>query len=207
MNIDTELNLAEAAMQLGTSVGKLINCGAHGKLTISVVANDWPIRTDNETAETISDLVALVPDDLLQSYGAEFTLVREAVTLDEGKIVTLVEPIKLLRGALYVTAEEFRRFLAKHGDAKDQLAGTPPYLDEGNAFYSEELDAAVDTWMMLFASGEFDRQGKAVKDHINKHLAKKYRHLGGGARERIATVVNPIKYKDGGSPPTPTEKT
>ena len=207
MNIDTELNLAEAATQLGTSPGKLIKCGAHEKLTISVVADDWAIRTDNDIAETISGLVALAPDDLLRSYGADFTLVRKVVTLDEGETVTLVEPVKLLRGVLYVTAEEFRRFLAKHGDAKNQLAGAPPYLVEGNAFYSEELGAAVDTWMTLFASGEFDRQGMAVKDHINKHLAKKYRHLGGGARERIATLVNPIKYKDGGSPPTPIKKT
>ncbi len=207
MDIDTELNLAEAATQLGTSPGKLIKCGAHGKLTISVVADDWPIRTDNGIAETISGLVALVPDDLLQSYGADFTLVRKVVTLDEGETVTLVEPIKLLRGVLYVTAEEFRRFLAKHVDAKNQLADTPPYLDEGNAFYAAELGAAVDTWMTLFASGEFDRQGKAVKEHINKHLAKKYRHLGGGARKRIATLVNPIMYKDGGPPPTLTKKT
>ena len=207
MYIDTELNLAEAATRLSTSVEKLIKCGAHGQLTISVVANDWSIRTDNETAETISDLVALVPDDLLQSYGAEFTLVRKVVTLDEGETVTLVEPIKLLLGVLYVTAEEFRRFQAEHGDAKNQLAGTPPYLDKGNAFYSKELDVAVDTWMSLFAGGEFDRQGKAAKDHINDHLGKKYRHLRAGARARIATLVNPIKYKDGGPPPTPTQKT
>lgn len=207
MDLDTELNLAEAGTQLGTSVEKLIQWGAHGKLTISAVADDWPIRAENETIETISGLVALVPDDLLQSYGAEFTLVRKVVTVDEGEIVTLVEPIKLLRGVLYVTAEEFRRFLAKHGDAKDQLAGTPPYLNEGNAFYSEELDVAVDTWMTLFASGEFDRQGKAVKEHIYMHLAKKYRHLRAGAKERIATLVNPRKYKDGGPPPTPTKKT
>ena len=170
MEIDTELNLAEAATQLGTSVGKLIKCGAHEKLTISVIADDWPICADGE-----------------------------AVTLDE--------PVDLLRGLLYVTAEEFRRFQAKHGDAKSQLAGTPPYLDKGNAFYSKELDAAVDTWMSLFANGEFDRQGKAAKDHIFDHLGKKYRHLRAGAKGRIATLVNPIKYKDGGPPPTPTQKT
>ncbi len=207
MDIDTELNLAEAATQLGTSVGKLVKCGAHEKLTISVIADDWPICADNETAKTISGLVALVPDDLLRSYGADFTRVRQVVDPKDGEAVTLDEPVELLRGLLYVTAEEFRRFQAKHGDAKNQQAGTPLYLDESNAFYSEELDAAADTWMTLFANGEFDRRGKAVKEHINRHLAKKYRHLRAGAKGRIATLVNPIKYKDGGPPPTPTQKT
>ncbi len=207
MNIDTELNLAEAATRLSTSVGQLIKCGAHGQLTISVVANDWPIRTDNDTAETISDLVALVPDDLLQSYGADFTCVRQVVDPKDGEAVTLDGSVELLRGLLYVTAEEFRRFQAEHGDPKNQLAGTPPYLDKGNAFYSKELDVAVDTWMSLFANGEFDRRGKAAKDHINDHLGKKYRHLRASSKGRIATLVNPIKYKDGGPPPTPTQKT
>jgi len=70
-------------MQLGTSVEKLIQFGAHGDLTVSVIAKDWPAHTESETAETISGLVYLVPSDLLQSYVAEFVLVHKVVTADK----------------------------------------------------------------------------------------------------------------------------
>jgi len=207
MDIDTELNLAEAATQLGTSVGKLIKCGAHGKLTISVVADDWPIRAENETAESISGLVDLVPDDLLQSYGAEFTLVRKVVTLNEGETVALVEPIKLLRGALYVTAKEFRRFRDKHGSAAGRTEGIPPYLDSSHSLKSPQLKIAIEAWSALFASGEFDPKGRAVKYRIEQCLAKNHGELSTNARENIATLINPEIYKDGGTPRTPDTKT
>ena len=207
MDFDTELNLAEAATQLGTSVEKLIKCGAHRKLTISVVADDWPIRAENETAESISGLVDLVSDDLLQSYGTDFTFVRKVVTLNEGETVALVEPIKLLRGALYVTAEEFRRFRDKHGSAAGRTEGIPPYLDSSHSLKSPQLKIAIEAWSAVFASSEFDPKGRAVKYRIEQWLAKNHGELSTNARENIATLINPEIYKDGGTPRTPDTKT
>ena len=202
MNIYTELNLAEAATQLGTSVGKLMKCGAHGKLTISVVANDWPIRTENETAETIGDLVALTPDDLLQSYGADFTRVRKIVTLDEGETVTLIEPVDLLHGRLYVTAEEFRRFRDKYGGVVSHAEEIPPYLDSSHQWYSPELATAVESWMAHFADTSFDPGNRTTKSYVEHWLTAKIPGLSGNAFKRIATLVNPKKSKKGGTPPT-----
>jgi hypothetical protein len=207
MDLDTELNLAQAATQLGTSVGKLIKYGAHGKLTISVVANDWPIRTDNETAETISGLVALVPDDLLQSYGADFTLVRNVVTLDAGETVFLLEPIKLLRGVLFVTAEEYRRFRRKLGNAATQGEDVPLYLDSNHEWHSSQLAVAIEAWTALFSSGDFDPKGKSAKFRILQWLAKNAGDLKPNARANIATCVNPDKGKGGGNPSTPIKST
>ena len=205
MDIDTELNLTEAATHLGTSVGKLIKCGAHGKLTISVVANDWPIRTDNETAETISDLVALVPDDLLQSYGAEFTLVRKVVTLDEGETLALVEPIKLLRGVLYVTAGEFRRFRRECGGSVILGDDVPPYLDSTHRWRSPELMLAVEAWLAHFSDPSFEPGNRTTKQHIERWLMARDSDLLVTVRQRIATLVNPEKAKKGGAPTTPTQ--
>jgi hypothetical protein len=207
MELDIELNLAEAAMQLGTSVEKLIQFGAHGDLTISVVANVWPVHTESETAETISGLVNLVPSDLLQSYVAEFVLVHKIVTADESETVTLAEPVKLLRGMLYVTAEEFRRFRDKHGSAAGRAEGIPPYLDPSHNLKSPQLAIAIEAWLALFASDEFDPKGRAVKQRIDEWLAKNHGKLSASARENIATLINPEIYKDGGSPRTPGAKT
>lgn len=207
MELDIELNLAEAAMQLGTSVEKLIQFGAHGDLTISVVANDWPVHTESETAETITGLVNLVPSDLLQSYVAEFVLVHKVVTANDNETVTLAEPVEVLRGVLYVTAEEFRRFRDKHGSAAGRTEGIPPYLDSSHSLQSSQLAIAIQAWLALFVSGEFDPKGRAVKQRIEEWLAKNHRELSTNARENIATLINPEIYKEGGTPRTPGTKT
>jgi hypothetical protein len=205
MELDVELNLAEAAMQLGTSVEKLIQFGAHGDLAISVVAKDWPARKESETAETISGLVDLVSGDLLQSYVADFVLVHKVVTTDDRETVTLAEPVEVLRGLLYVTGEEFRRFRDKHGSAAALTEGLPPHLDSSHRLQSPQLIVAIEAWSALFASGEFDPKGRAVKYRIEQWLAKNHGELSASARENIATLINPKIYKDGGTPRIPGE--
>ena len=190
-------------MQLGTSVEKLIQFGAHGDLMISVIAKNWPVHTESETAETISGLVNLVPSDLLQSYVAEFVLVHNVVTADESETVALAEPVEVLRGLLYVTGEEFRRFRHKHGSAAARTEGLPPYLDSSHNLKSPQLRIAIEAWSALFASGEFDPKGRAVKYRIEQWLAKNHGELSASARENIATLINPEIYKDGGTPRTP----
>lgn len=205
MELDVELNLAEAAMQLGTSVEKLIQFGAHGDLTISVIANEWPVRTESETAEPISGLANLVPDDLQQSYVSDVVLVRKVVTDNENEAVVLAEPVELRRGLLFVTGEEFRRFRDKHGSNAGRTEGVPPYLDPSHNLKSPQLKVAIEAWSALFASGDFDPKGKAVKYRIDQWLLKNHRELSSNAREKIATLINPEIFKDGGTPRTPGE--
>ena len=110
MDLDTELDLAEAAKLLGVRPEKLIRWGANGKLMISVMAEDWSVRTENGTAKIINCLVDLLPEDLRPSYNADSTRVRKVKTLDEGDVFMLDQPVELLRGKLFVAADEFRRF-------------------------------------------------------------------------------------------------
>jgi len=205
MDLDTELNLAEAATQLGTSVEKLIKCGAHGKLTISVVAHDWPICAENETAESIDGLVDLVPNDLLKSYTADFTMVREVVNRDNGKTVTLDDPVKLLRGVLHVTAEEFRQFRRECGGAVSHGDDVPPYLDSTHRWRSPELMLAVDAWMAHFANASFEPGKITTKQHIERWLMARKPDLSINAKKRIATLANPKNAKRGGVRPTLTK--
>ena len=203
MELDLEIILAEAATKLSTSVVKLIQCGAHGTLMISVIANDWAIRTENETAETISGLVALVPDDLLQSYGADFTRIHQVVTDDDGEVVTLRKPIDVNHAVHFVTAEEFARFRDKYGGVASRDEEIPPYMDPSHNMKSPQLAAAIQAWMALFASGEFDPEGKSVKRHIEQWLVKNHSELSASVRKNIATLIIPKIYKKGGPPRTP----
>ena len=207
MEMDIELNLAEAAMQLSTSVEKLIQFGANGDLTISVVANNWRVHTESEPSGIVNGLVSLVPSDLLQSYVAEFVLVHEVVETSENETVTLAEPVKILRGLLFVTAEEFRRFRDRYGSSAARTDGVPQYLDSGHSLSSPQLAIAIQAWQALFADGTFDPKGKAVKQRIEQWLAKNHRELSNHARENIATLILPKKYKDGGTPRTPGTNT
>ena len=207
MEMDIELNLAEAAMQLSTSVEKLIQFGANGDLTISVVANNWRVHTEGEPSGIVNGLVSLVPSDLLQSYVAEFVLVHEVVETSENETVTLAEPVKILRGLLFVTAEEFRRFRDRYGSSAARTDGVPQYLDSGHSLSSPQLAIAIQAWQALFADGTFDPKGKAVKQRIEQWLVKNHRELSNHARENIATLILPKKYKDGGTPRTPGTKT
>jgi len=207
MELDIELNLAEAAMQLNTSVEKLIQFGAHGDLTISAVADKWRVHTESEPSAPVSGLVNLVPGDLLQSYVADFVLVHKVVVPSEDETVTLAEPVKILRGLLYVAAEEFRRFRDTYGSSAARIDGDPPYLDPSRSLKSPQLAIAIQAWLALFADGTFDPKGKAVKQSIEQWLAKNHRELSNNARGNIATLILPQKYKDGGPPRTPGTKT
>lgn len=204
MELDTELDLAEVAQRIGTSLEKLIRFGAHGKLTISVVSNKWPIHSENEDTETVNGLVHLVPADLLQSYTADFTLIRSVVTVDD-KIVELVEPVKVLRGVLLVTANEFRRFRDDFGKLAIDTAETPPYLDSNHEWYSSQLAMAIHGWTALFSGGAFDAKGKSVKQCIEQWLSMNGDALSDNAKENIATLINPDKAKKGGAPSTPAK--
>ena len=204
--MEIDLNLAEARMKLELSVDELIRYAAKGALQITVVADEWLVRTDKDSDEVIRGLVYLVPEDLLQGMTADHTVVRTIILPESGGRVSLVEPVSLPRGVLFIEAEEFRRFQLEYSDAQNKVMGTPPYMIKSDA-YSEELAAAVDTWMALFASGDFDRQGKAVKLHIDEYLLKNHANLTPTTRKRIAIVVNPTNFKVGGPPPTPTQKT
>lgn len=207
MEMDIELNLAEAAMQLSTSVEKLIQFGANGDLTISVVANNWRVHTEGKPSRTVNGLVSLLPNDLLQSYVADFVLVHVVVATSENETVTLAEPVEILRGLLFVTAEEFRRFRDKYGSSAARTDEIPQYLDSGHSLGSPQLAIAIQAWLALFADGTFDPKGKAVKQCIEQWLAKNHGELSNHARENIATLILPKKYKDGGTPRTPGTKT
>lgn len=152
MNIDTELNLAEAAARFNEPLSKLIQWGTHGKLTISVVAADWLVRSDNEAAITVSGLVDLVPDDLLQSYGADFVRVRQVVTRNENEPVTLIDPVEVRLGILYVIDEELRRFRHTYGALLNLGHGIPAHLDTAHPWKSSLLITAVEAWTDIFAA-------------------------------------------------------
>ncbi len=119
--------------------------------------------------------------------------------------MALAEPVELLRGLLYVTAKEFRRFRDKHGSAAGRTAGLPPYLDSSHNLKSPQLRIAIEAWSALFASGEFDPKGRAVKYRIEQWLVKNHGELSASSRENIATLINPEIYKDGGTPRIPGE--
>ena len=202
-----EKTLIEAAAELDMPVHQLIRHGAHEDLTISTIANAWPIRTDNETLDTISGLVHLVPKDLLQGYNKDFVPVSCLVKLESGNAVDLVETINLRAGELYVAANEYQRFRDQISARDAQTDDLPPYLDKRNPLTSTNLIIAIEAWGALFASGEFDRQGKGSKDHIETWLSKHHGDLSDHARKQIATLVNPDTLKKGGADPTPIKKT
>ena len=205
MDLDTEFDLAEAAGLLGVSPEKLIRLGAKGTLTICVMAEEWPICTEDGAAKIFTGLVNLLPEDLKLSYVADFTKVRKVATLDEGDVLTLDQPVELRRGKLLVAPEEFRRFRRKYGGRVGQAEGAPPYLDSGHEWYSSQLAIAVQAWMELFSGGDFDAAGNSTKHNIHKWLSKNAGHLRSGTRENIAKLINPDDEKWGGAPRTPVK--
>ena len=205
MDLDTELDLREAAERLGVTAEKLIRWGANSKLAITVIADDWTIRTESGAVGSISGPANLVPKDLEQSFNADITLVREVATLDDGEVLTLDEPIELRRGMLFVTANEFRRFRSKYAGFVGRGDGIPPYLDDSHHWYSPKLAAAVQAWTALFADGNFQKGPKGVIDQIESWLMSNTDDLSPTARGYISKVVNPKKTKDGGAPPIPVK--
>ena len=199
MDLDTELDLGEAAERLGTSVEKLIRWGGNGKLAITVMADDWPIRTEDGAVGSISGSVNLIPQDLKLSFNAEFTEVRQVATHDDGEVVTLREPIDVNRGVHFVMAEEFKRFRRLYGGLICYGDEVPAYLDSEHEWRSSQLIVAIQAWTALFSSGDFDPKGKSVKLHIEQWLAKNGDGLSDNAKEYIATLVNPDTAKKGGA--------
>ena len=200
MELDTEMDLNEVAGLLGVTGEKLIRWAASGKLAITVLADDWPIRTEAGTVGSITGPANLVPKDLEQSFNADFTLVREVATLGDGEVLMLVEPVELRRGMLFVRADEFRRFRSKYAGFAGQGDGIPPYLDSSHEWYSPKLAAAVQAWMALFAEGNFRKGPKGAIDQIESWLMSNTNELSPTARGYISKVVNPKKTKDGGAP-------
>ena len=204
MGLKTEVTIAEAAAQLGEPLSKLRRWGAHGNLAISVVAGEWPIQSKRESGETISGLVNLVPDDLLQSYGADFVLVRR-VARSENETETLVSPVEVRLGILYVTEVELRRFRDTYGARLKQSNGDPAHLDFGHPWKSSLLITAIEAWTDLFADGVFDPNGRSPKQRIQEWLAKNAGNLQPSTRDDIAKLVNPDQSKGGGTPKTPNK--
>jgi len=207
MDLDTELDLREVAKLLGVTVEKLIRWGANGKLTITVTADDWRIRTETGAVGSISGSVDLLSQDLQLSYNADSTQVCKVSTRGDGEVLTLVEPLELRRGKLFVAPEELRRFRNKYGGLVGPIEGARPYLDSGHEWYSSQLAIAVQAWMALFSGGDFDAGHKSPKQNIREWLSKNAGHLPATTRENIAKLVNPTDAKKGGAPPTPVKYT
>ena len=200
--------LTELAHYVGKSVEDLVCYGADDKLTIQVIADNWPVKPTGEgsqrTEKTVDGQVALLAADLLKALGADFTTVRQVRT-GEGEIVTLEPAQKVLHGIHYVTAAERDRLREALkptpqptvAASKDAL---PPYLDPSHKYYSDTLEAAVSAWMALYTDRGFKKRSHGhklqIKSWLKKHRPDKVKS--DYARKNIATVVNPNKV--GGNP-------
>lgn len=201
--------LIEAAADLGVSVGDLIDFAADGQLTIHVIADHWTGKhaDDPETEATVDGPVDLDPADVLKSLHADHVTVRQVQSSD-GDRITLDPPQKIMRGVLYVTAEERQRLRAENESAEaaelriieeERLKDAPSYLDPNDAHYSEKLAAAVGAWIAIYADGGY-QTGMAHKEQIIDWLRAHHPEFSNRAHEQIATIVNP--NEKGGNPKT-----
>lgn len=187
--------LIEIERDLGVSIEELIQYAAHDELKISVIAQNWSGSSTDSLADTVlTGPVDLVASDLLQSFGADHTIVRKVQLHDEEAFVTLDTPVDLRRGLHFVTKGELERFRTEHCSAvQERESGSPPYLDPSHPMQSYELQTAIHAWLALYVAGEFKRPGLGHKIQIGTWLRKHHSELTDAARERIATVVNPNK--------------
>jgi len=80
------------------------------------------------------------------------------------------------------------------------------YLNPEHPYFARELTIAMECWKALFASGTYVKKRIATKAVIIKWLEKKGENLpksqklSGNAKERIATLINPVENKTGGLP-------
>ncbi len=201
--MDKFITLSEAARDLRTDVESLIRTAACGDLTLFAIADKWAVRHDDDTSpDELTGPVYLLAEDLLQGVGAEFTPVRQVQKPENEEVLTLRKSVKVLRGGLYVTAEEFHRFRRENALLLDIRADTAPYLNPDHEWYSPKLAAAVNAWMALFADGNFQKGHGGVIDQVEGWLmANNKDDLSPTARGYIAKVVNPKKTKDGGALP------
>ncbi len=205
--MDRIRDLCDLARDVNESLESLIRFGASGELTIYVMADDWPVRSNDETEDTVKGPVFLLAEDLHRSMNAQCTRVSQVRRPRDDEVLTLDKPVDVDRGIHFVTAEEAERFSRKHALTLRSSTETPSYLNPNHDFYSTELAIAVRAWVALFASGDFDPKGKSAKSRILQWLSKNAVDLTPTARANIATLVNPNKDKVGGNPTTPIKST
>ncbi len=203
--MDRIRDLCDLARDVNESLESLIRFGAIGELTIYVIADDWPVRSSDETEDTVKGPVFLLAKDLHQSLNAEVTKVSQVRRPEHDEFVTLDEPVEVARGVHFVSAEEAERFSREHALTLKSSSDTPSYLNRNHDFYSTELATAVKAWMALFADGSFKPGGKTIRQRIELWLTAQRLGLKENAEQRIASVVNPDTKKGGGSPRTPTK--
>ena len=203
--MDRIRDLCDLARDVNESLESLIRFGAIGELTIYVIADDWPVRSSDETEDTVKGPVFLLAKDLHQSLNAEVTKVSQVRRPEHDEFATLDEPVEVARGVHFVSAEEAERFSREHALTLKSSSDTPSYLNRNHDFYSTELATAVKAWMALFADGSFEPGGKTIRQRIELWLSAQRLGLKENAEQRIASVVNPDTKKGGGSPRTPTK--
>ncbi len=203
--MDRIRDLCDLARDVNESLESLIRFGAGGELTIYVIAHDWPVRSNNDTEDTVRGPVFLLAEDLHQSMYTQCTTVSQVRRPSDDEVVTLDEPVDVDRGVHFVTQEEAERFSRKHALTLKSSSETPSYLNPNHESYSTELAIAVKAWMALFADGSFERGNKTPRQHVERWLKARRFGLKGNAEQRIASLVNPDKAKGGGAPRTPTK--
>lgn len=200
------LSLIEAANDLGSDPELLIRSAALGDLTIFVFAKSWSVSGVNKSEKEVLDgPVYLLAKDLMHSVGADYTPVREVRKPDTDDVFSLDDPREKMRGALYVTAEEFGRFRRERAFTLNLKTDVAPYLDAKHEWHAPELALAVEAWMAIFADSQFRLRGKTAKTHVNRWLSARNARLSDNAMARIATLVNPRDAKKGGAPTTSVE--
>ncbi len=203
--MDRIRDLCDLARDVNESLESLIRFGASGELSIYVIAHDWPVRSNNDTEDTVKGPVFLQAEDLHQSMNAQCTRVSQVRRPSDDEIVTLDESVDVDRGVHFVTQEEAERFSRKHALTLKSSSETPSYLNPNHESYSTELAIAVKAWMALFADGSFERGNKTPRQHIERWLKAMRFGLKSNAEQRIASLVNPDPAKVGGSPRTPNK--
>ncbi len=203
--MDRLRDLCELARDVNESVESLIRFGANDELSIFVIADDWPVRSGDDTVDIVRGQMFLAPEDLLQSLNAQCTRVCQVRRPKDDAILTLEVPVEVNRGIHFVTAEEAERFSREHALTLKSSSDTPSYLNPNHDFYSKELAVAVKAWVVLFADGSFERGYSTPRQHIERWLRAGKFDLDENAMQRIATLVNPKKSKKGGTRTTLAE--
>ncbi len=203
--MDRLRDLCELARDVNETLESLIRFGASGELSISVIADDWAVRSGDDTVDIVRGQMFLAPEDLLQSLNAQCTRVCQVRRPKDDAILTLEVPVEVNRGIHFVTADEAERFCREHALTLKSTGDTPPYLNPNHDFYSEELAIAVRAWVALFADGSFEKGYKTPRQHIERWLRAGKFDLDENAEQRIATLVNPKTSKKGGTRTTSAE--
>lgn len=203
--MDRLRDLCELARDVDESLESLVRFGAGGELSILVIADDWLVGSNGDTEDKVTGPVRLVPEDLLRSMNAQCTKVTQVRRLTNDEILTLEEPVEVNRGIHFVMAEEAGRFCREHALTLRSICEIPPYLNPNHDFYSEELSIAVRAWIALFADGSFEKGHMTPRQQVERWLRVGKFGLDEHAEQRIATLVNPVTFKKGGTRATSPE--